>query len=295
MDKTVSPVDSCAIPGLPVMVDSLDQSAKMHFLTHYHGDHLNGLEDDISGMIVASSQTVNLIREFHRVPEDRLKEVKPGKVYRFRKDGLEYFELKVIDANHCPGAVMYLFRHRGRGYLHTGDFRYLPELHDCLAEVGPIDRAWVDGTYHNYDYRFPPLEDAIRLVVELISEARPDKVVMGIYSIGKTKLVEEVVSHFGEPFYVSQKVYRAYRAIGLSHLVTRKKESTRFYGYGRGYIEKYFRWDGRCLVIIPTGWACDSSRCDHRYHYVPYSEHSDYRELEHFKRVIDCRDVVIIR
>lgn len=36
-----------------------------------------------------------------------------------------------MDANHCPGAVQFLFRlPDGRRYIHSGDMRYTPAWQD---------------------------------------------------------------------------------------------------------------------------------------------------------------------
>lgn len=58
-----------------------------------------------------------------------------------------------IDANHCPGAVMLLFEVPGkagttRRILHTGDFRWIPEMAQHPALAGkPLDVLMIDTTY----------------------------------------------------------------------------------------------------------------------------------------------------
>jgi hypothetical protein len=52
----------------------------------------------------------------------------------------------LLDANHCPGAAVILFRlPSGTVYLHTGDFRASPELaaHPLLSGVC-VDALYLD-------------------------------------------------------------------------------------------------------------------------------------------------------
>ena len=68
-------------------------------------------------------------------------------------------EVTLVDANHCPGAVQFLFRLPcGKRYLHCGDMRFRPSLltnpHLCRAQGATA--VYLDTTYCNPKYTFPP-------------------------------------------------------------------------------------------------------------------------------------------
>ncbi|KAF9423324.1 DNA break repair nuclease [Podila epigama] len=86
--------------------------------------------------------------------------------------------VSLIDANHCPGAVLFVFDLHSpkRRYLHTGDFRALPEM--CINPVlcqpskVPIDILYLDTTYSNPRYTFPPqrlvISETVRTILKEI-------------------------------------------------------------------------------------------------------------------------------
>ena len=67
----------------------------------------------------------------------------------------------LIPANHCPGAVMFLVRSQnGRQILHTGDFRYRPEMLEEIQKCSPekplkIDFLYMDNTFGTAEEYFP--------------------------------------------------------------------------------------------------------------------------------------------
>jgi DNA cross-link repair 1A protein len=77
----------------------------------------------------------------------------------------------LIDANHCPGSVLFVFdiQHSDAiwtRHLHTGDFRANPEmcLHPLLRQPDnpTIDTLYLDTTYLNAKYGFPAQEECIQ-------------------------------------------------------------------------------------------------------------------------------------
>lgn len=68
-------------------------------------------------------------------------------------------EVTLVDANHCPGAVQFLFRlPTGEKYVHCGDMRFSPKLLDnpLLAAFRNCTAVYLDTTYCNPRFTFPP-------------------------------------------------------------------------------------------------------------------------------------------
>ena len=132
--------------GTNIIVDNFRDVPKdglqcVWFLTHAHADHLVGLSDSFdAGPIYSSPATGALLaRKFG---------LRPGIVHCLDLDkqhtvplddaGAVTCAVTLIDANHCPGAVMLLFEGAWFGtVLHTGDFRFHPRMlqHEAIVRV----------------------------------------------------------------------------------------------------------------------------------------------------------------
>ncbi len=96
-----------------------------YFLTHFHSDHTIGLRRSFeAGTIFASPVTAALLVHDFGLRPDVVRVLEIGV-----RAVVEGVGVTPIDANHCPGAVMFLFEvPRGDGgvevILHTGDCRW---------------------------------------------------------------------------------------------------------------------------------------------------------------------------
>lgn len=156
-------------------------------------------------------------------------------------------------ANHCPGSVLFLFRVKGNVYLHTGDFRFDRSMleYPALKQI-TIDRLYLgkqrsfprcfrirssplvslvvnmalqDTTYCNRRYVFPPQVEAINFIVQKILNTIADPMkkrtlfFIGTYTIGKERILEELVKRSSEKIYVMEKKLSILKLCGLTPLL----------------------------------------------------------------------------
>jgi DNA cross-link repair 1A protein len=263
---------------------------------------MKGLEARWSGgPLYASETTCDLLAKLRRVPVSCLRPLRLGE--RVEADG---FRVTALPANHCPGSVMFHLERRaagGEAALYTGDFRLDGEVRGALARLGPVDVLYIDSTYADPRYSFPPQEEAVARVVEIVREASAaPEVMLAVYTIGKNRVVEAVARATGKPVYLPASKLRVYKLIGMGEFVTADRDSTNLRGYARGFFDEYFftlpkrRREG-AVVVIPTGWAEDEPsgrfrRGGAEFHYVPYSEHCDWREREETLSLVRAARVV---
>ncbi|KAF9132266.1 DNA break repair nuclease [Mortierella sp. GBA39] len=141
-----------------------------YFLSHFHSDHYGGLTSTWNhGPIYCSSITANLVITRLKVDERYVK-----RLPMYEPTVVDGVTVRLMDANHCPGSVLFVFdlHNPKRRYLHTGDFRASPDMitDPILRQPQnvPIDIVYLDTTYSNPRYTFPPQDVVIRETARLI-------------------------------------------------------------------------------------------------------------------------------
>ncbi|XP_050386320.1 uncharacterized protein LOC126802695 [Argentina anserina] len=204
--------------GLPFSVDTWSPCSKRkrhHFLTHAHKDHSVGISSHFSYPIYSTHLTKTLLlQHYPKLDESLFVGIEAGKsVVIDDPDGV--FTVSAFDANHCPGAVMFLFEGEFGNVLHTGDCRLTPEYLQRLPEkyLGKkgkkrrcqLDYVFLDCTFGKYYHSFPSKYSAIQQVINCIWK-HPDatEVYLACDLLGQEEILVDVSRTFGSKIYVDR-------------------------------------------------------------------------------------------
>jgi len=152
----------------PITVDAFRygkiSGCNAYFLSHFHSDHYVGLSSTWQhGPIYCSRVTANLVRTRLKVDPQWVIEL-PLEEW-LEVPGVDGVRVRGLDANHCPGSMLFLFENRNGKkpirVLHCGDFRAEPKhLDHPLLRPGKnrtqkLDVVYLDTTYLDPKYAFP--------------------------------------------------------------------------------------------------------------------------------------------
>ena len=110
-----------------------DKTRYCYFLSHCHEDHLRGLSNNWNhGKIYMSYLSKQLIVDRFPALRDFAVDLEMDEEHWIyldeeKKEGVQ---VVLMDAFHCPGAVMFLFKGKMGTVLHTGDFRFSEAMFD---------------------------------------------------------------------------------------------------------------------------------------------------------------------
>ena len=114
-------------------------------------------------------------------------------------------EVTLLDANHCPGSVMFLFKNISTQQimLHCGDFRACPAMEEYPSLWNnKVDKVYLDTTYCRPEYDFPNQADAVSSAIDLIHQhlkIHPKTlIVCGTYTVGKAMYFSTKEKNSGE-------------------------------------------------------------------------------------------------
>lgn len=187
------------MPGFHICVDAFRYGAvegcRAYFLSHFHSDHYIGLTANWThGPIYCSKVTGSLVKSQLKTAEKYVVELDFEE--KIPMPGIDGVFVTMIPANHCPGSSLFLFEKtvsspnpnahskekRVQRILHCGDFRACPahvehpqlrpETVDALGKIRQqkIDVCYLDTTYLNPRYSFPPQNDVIQACADLCRE-----------------------------------------------------------------------------------------------------------------------------
>lgn len=253
------------------------KDVRAYFLTHFHSDHYGGLTKKwCHGPIYCSAATARLAHLKLRVEEDMLRPLEMYKEYN-----IEGIKVLLLDANHCPGAAVFLFDNHT---LHTGDFRATETLmQELRLATSHLHTVYLDTTYLDPDRKFPAQELVVQVCAEYCvqAQAKPLKqgfftetpeqrkilVIVGTYTIGKEKLALEIARRLNGKIWAQPWKHKVLETIGdptlnaplcddgtdaQVHLVSMNELSLAKLEPKWKHLRKHFT---QLIAFVPTGWT----------------------------------------
>ncbi|XP_009788256.1 uncharacterized protein [Nicotiana sylvestris] len=265
-----------------ISVDRWSRGSQVYFLTHLHADHVRGLTPNWTrGPLYCSRITAKLFPiKFPGFDLSLLRIVEIGHWHSVSllspssgSSTTVYF--MAIDAHHCPGAMMYLFRGEFGCTLYTGDFRWertseraqngRTMLLNALKDL-QLDMLYLDNTYCNPTYSFPSREVAARQVLSIISSHPNHDIVIAVDTLGKENLLLYISRVLKTKIWVWPERLQIMHLLGFHDIFTTKTSVTRIRAVPRYSfnIETLEGLNAICptIGIMPSGlpWAQKSAR-----------------------------------
>ncbi|XP_075631704.1 5' exonuclease Apollo [Balearica regulorum gibbericeps] len=289
------------IPGTPIAVDfwSVRRAggARLFFLSHLHSDHTVGLSSTWSRPLYCSPLTARLLHRRLQVPTCWIRPLEVGQSHVLGEEVT--VTVTLLDSNHCPGSVMFLFEGAFGTILYTGDFRYTSSMQGEPALRGRhIDRLYLDNTHCHPHRPLPSRQRATRQAAHVIRTHPRHQVVIGVYSLGKETLLVDLAVEFSTWVVVSPWRLEQMRLLELPDVFTTEEGA----GWIRAVDVTEIRWDTLVswntlhptIAILPTGRPVKVTHPN--IHLIPYSDHSSFSELcEFVKWLKPCSVIPIVK
>ncbi|XP_010120088.1 PREDICTED: DNA cross-link repair 1A protein [Chlamydotis macqueenii] len=308
------------IPGTGFTVDAFRygeiEGCTAYFLSHFHSDHYCGLTKNFMFPIYCNRITGNLVKSKLRVKEQYV-HVLPMDTECI----VNGIKVVLLDANHCPGATMFLFcLPSGTVILHTGDFRADPSMERYPALIGQqVHTLYLDTTYCSPEYTFPSQQEVVQFAVntafETVTLNPRTLIVCGTYSIGKEKVFLAIAEVLGSKASMSRDKYKTLQCLesaAVNSLISMDWDGTllhilpmmqiNFKGL-QDHLNKFSENFDQVLAFRPTGWTYSDScvslvdikpqtRGKITIYGIPYSEHSSYLEMKRFVQWLKPQKII---
>ena len=200
------------VPGTSFVVDGFKfgRHATVAFLTHGHSDHYTGLDERWLQPIYCTTITASLMVMKLGVDRSLMRIIEPGQTVV-----VDSVEVSAIDANHCPGAVQFLFRlPNNQKFIHSGDTRFCESMkeNELLRQFRGARILYLDTTYCNPRHTFPDQGDSIRYVVDTVLKREREEETSGkralylisSYTIGKERIFVALIEATGKKIYANK-------------------------------------------------------------------------------------------
>lgn len=302
-------MNGAVIPGTPIAVDfwRLRQCphSRIFFLSHMHADHTAGLTSSWNThTIYCSELTKKLVTAKLGVNSDLVTGLPLDEhiIINLDEQGHETMSVTLIDANHCPGSVMFIFEGYFGKILYTGDFRHCERIatHSAINRR-VFDVLYLDNTYCDPNCIFPSRTEATIKILEIIRRHSEHNVVLGLHNLGKEMLVHTIAKAFRTWIGVDPSRRETLELIEMPNVFTCEIDKVRIRVVKNNEITRknMQAWNSEepTIAILPTclyvGGKNPFANLDNVF-VVPYSDHCSFEELQKFVQVVKPRRIIPI-
>ncbi|NWW84792.1 DCR1B exonuclease, partial [Rhynochetos jubatus] len=255
-------------------------------------------------------------------PQVALQWIRPLEVGQSHVLG-EEVTVTLLDSNHCPGSVMFLFEGAFGTILYTGtaqvpaaapatappahpdgpvlagDFRYTSAMKDEPLLTGRhVDRLYLDNTHCDPQQALPSRQQATHQAASIIRAHPQHHVVIGMYTLGKESLLVDLAMEFNAWVVVSPWRLKQMQLLELPDVFTTEEGASWIRAVDIAEIRRdtLISWNALhpTIAILPTGRSLKVTHPN--IHLIPYSDHSSFSELcEFVKWLKPCSVIPIVK
>ena len=297
------------IPNTPIAVDFWSirrcPHSRVFFLSHMHTDHTAGLTSSWNTYrIYCSDVTRKLAIAKLGLRSELVVGLPLDEPVTINLDevGEEMMTVTLIDANHCPGSVMFVFEGYFGKILYTGDFRFCERFLTHSATKGKkFDILYLDNTYCDPKCAFPSRSSVTMTVMEIIRNHPQHKVIIGLHSLGKEALLRAIAVTCKMWIGVDATRMETLKLLQMPDVFTCDVDRTKIQVVKTREITKrnIQMWNSvePTIAILPTclyvGGQNPYENVPNVF-VVPYSDHCSFEELRRFVESIKPKKIIPI-
>lgn len=216
--------------------------------------------------------------------------------------GQETMTVTLVDANHCPGSVMFIFEGYFGKILYTGDCRFCDRFTSHSAIQGKLfDILYLDNTYCDPKCFFPSRTQATVNIMKIIRSHPECKVVIGLHNLGKEMLLHSIAVVLKTWIGVDPVRKETLELLEMPNVFTCEVDKVWIRVVKSNEITKknIQHWNSNepTIAILPTclyiGATNPYANVENVF-VVPYSDHSSFEELRKFVQSVKPRKIIPI-
>ncbi|KAM3132027.1 hypothetical protein pb186bvf_015911 [Paramecium bursaria] len=272
----------------------------IHFLSHFHQDHWQGMTPLWNYGIIICTPISKLFIQ-HMFPKmTNIFTIEYEITYKLDlinkcltdQDGEFVIKVTAFNAHHIPGSAQFLFEGYMGTILHTGDFRFNPSMLDYkLLLSKSIDEMIFDNTYCNPEFDFPTEPIVTKQIIDIIHKNKGKRILVAMGALGKENICIKISEYLQVPILVSEQKYKQLQLVcDMKHFTTDPKAT--FIEiikkrHRQDRLEKEKEDGNQDFICITTDFLMLQHQDPDGINFmVPYSLHSNFQEMSTWVKAI---------